>query len=236
MPHFSRTLREGGFPLLKEVSLIVSSVVDQLRLVPQASNRDHGQYSRVRGPQDSGWLQEPAMGMFQQLSSTVTLFCGSVNHIDHNTQPVLTRVGECGEAEWLFRPGNRAQHLCRRGYWPLGSNKYHLDHCPWRKERGQSNQAAGQGNALQLPGDAVSVLVAKDNGDGIGQLQPLRALSWLGLDDLSHWHPVCSGFLILGRSRRGWYCFHSRLSARPISAAEATRTAPLLALPIPLNQ
>jgi hypothetical protein len=77
------------------------------------------------------------------------------------------------------------QHLCRTGHWPLGRNKYQPDHRTWRKERGWYDQAAGQGNALQLPRNPVAVLVAKDDGDRIGQLQPLRAPFWLGLDVLS---------------------------------------------------
>lgn len=144
----------------------------------------------------------------------------SVHHFDYIPQAVLSRGRDCGKAKRLFRPGNREQHLRRPGHRPLGRNKYQTDHCTGWKERGWRHSAAGHGNALQLPGNSLAVLAAKDDGDGIRQLQPLRTPSWFGLNGLSHSYSVCSGFPKDRRSRRGWYCFHSRLSARPVPLVE----------------
>jgi hypothetical protein len=167
------------------------------------------------------------MAMFEQLR----YFCGCEYHVDHSTQPVLARVWDGGKAERLFSPGNRAQHLSRTGHWPLGRNEDQLDHGTGRKERSQYHQAAGQGNAPQLRRNPVSILVAKDNRDRLRQLQPQRTRSCLGLGDLNHWHPICSAFPIIRRSRRGWYSFHSHLSVKPIPQLSQRRTTPRFAPP-----
>ena len=77
----------------------------------------------------------------------------------------------------------------------------------------------------------MSILAAKDDRDRIRQLQPLRTRSCLGLGDLNHWHPVCSAFPIIRRSRRGWYSFHSHLSINPIPQLRRWRTTPRFAPP-----
>ena len=160
--------------------------------------------------------------MLQQLR----YFCGCEYHFDHSTQPVLTRVWDGSEAERLFSPGNRAEHLGRPGDWPLGRHEDQLDHGTGRKERSQYHQAAGQGNALQFRWNPVSIEVAKDNGDRLRQLKPLRTRSCLGLGDLNHWHPVCAAFPIIRRSRRGWYCFRSHLGVQAIPQLSRWRTKP----------
>jgi hypothetical protein len=162
--------------------------------------------------------------MFQQF----TLPCLPVHHFDHSTQPVLTRVWDCCKAERLCRSRNRGQHLCRPGHWPLGRNKYQPDHCTWWKQRGRYNQAAGQGNALQLPGNPVAVLAAKDNGDRFRQLQPLRTPCGLGLDDVSHWHPVCSGFPSTYEITEGLVLFPLTPQRQAHSPVEATADFPSL--------
>jgi len=130
------------------------------------------------------------MGVFR-------LVCVSVHHVDHRTQAVLIRVRDCCKAERLFRPGNRVQHLGRRGDWPLGRNKYQSHHRTCRKQRGRYNQAAGHGNALQLPRNSLAVLAAKDNGDRTREPKPLSAPSWLVLDHLIHWYQCALGFRII---------------------------------------
>jgi hypothetical protein len=115
------------------------------------------------------------------------LFRLAIDHFDHGTQPVLIRGEDGCEAEGLFRRGNRGQHLSRPGHWPLGRNEYQPDHGTGRKQRGRYDQASGDGDALQLAGNPLAILAAKDNGDRIRELQPLRTRRGLGLDDQSHW-------------------------------------------------
>jgi hypothetical protein len=139
-------------------------------------------------------FRQPSRCRSGRVESLKNLFCVSVYHLDHSTQPALIRVRNCRKAERLFRPGNWIQHLRRSGDGSLGCNKYQPDHRTWREECGRYNEAASHGNNLQLPRNPLAVQAAKHNGNSTRKPQALRTPFLLGLEGLAHSHPLCFSF------------------------------------------
>jgi len=82
--------------------------------------------------------------------------------LNRRPQPTLIIFLKRNEPERLPRRGNRTQHLCRAKHRPTVSQEHHLDAGTPIQHVRHAEQAAGERNALQLAGRAVSVWQPKD--------------------------------------------------------------------------